>query len=266
MPVTDARESQMASPASALAGFTERWLKAEPALHYSLIFCPKGQRTHWLVCAVLALELLEAAFALSDMRIAAIKLAWWHEELELTKSGAARHPLTQALDVLGSDVNDLTDSVFALQKYLDSASMATQADQLRALASFSAGIAQLCLSGPMHSLRSPLRLQHVRDSWACLALLYQLQALRLPDRFGPCALPLPVLAKAQLTRSALHTEVADAHVWAMRDALSKPSLRPDQAGIPALGAMLALYQRAVRAKAPSGFRALFIAWRGARWA
>jgi hypothetical protein len=252
---------------SNLEAFAGRWLQSTPALALSLQFARRAEREHWLVCAILAFELMEAAFALSEERIARTKLAWWLEEASLSVRSEARHPLTQALDIEGADLNVLPDLVRALIDWLDAATAPDATAQLAQFAGFAAPLARLCLSGPASQYSYETYGNAVQRAWEILALSYQLRCLREPNRFGPCALTGQSLAQHQLRRAQLHAGEATPAIVAQLDWLQRRA-EHQAAGLPALGALvsshLAQVQRGKPARAWGRWRELFAAWRAAR--
>lgn len=74
--------------------------KAAPpgsAGYYGVLLLPPAARAGVLGLLALACELEEVVEHCSERTVAEHKLAWWHEELALTRNGTARHPVTACL-------------------------------------------------------------------------------------------------------------------------------------------------------------------------
>jgi phytoene synthase len=67
------------------------------SLYYALLFAPSGTRDALLALAAYRAEILEIPREVSDAGVGAVKLNWWQEELDRLRSGAPRHPVSQAL-------------------------------------------------------------------------------------------------------------------------------------------------------------------------
>jgi phytoene synthase len=80
--------------AAPLASFIAKWTGAYPELRLALGFVPGPLRGARAAFACLGHELEHASFGTRDDQPAAVKLAWWAEELTRAGAGEARHPLT----------------------------------------------------------------------------------------------------------------------------------------------------------------------------
>ncbi|MBN8727610.1 MAG: hypothetical protein J0H15_07885 [Xanthomonadales bacterium] len=83
-----------------LASFIAKWSGAYPELQLALGFVPRATRSAQAAFACLGHELEHATFSTREDQPAAVKLAWWAEELTRTGAGEARHPLTIELATL----------------------------------------------------------------------------------------------------------------------------------------------------------------------
>lgn len=80
--------------AAPLASFIAKWTGAYPELQLALGFVPRPLRSARAAFACLGHELEHATFTTREDQPAAMKLAWWAEELTRAEAGEARHPLT----------------------------------------------------------------------------------------------------------------------------------------------------------------------------
>jgi len=83
-------------------GALETWLHASRSSHPQLepawVFLrADARRDIYGAFAALEQAWLDAVYAIGEPHVAAVKLQWWREELQLAQTGGARHPLTQAL-------------------------------------------------------------------------------------------------------------------------------------------------------------------------
>ncbi|HET9834879.1 MAG TPA: phytoene synthase, partial [Rhodanobacteraceae bacterium] len=82
----------------ALESWFRSWRESHPQLEPGWAFLRTDPRRDvYVALAALAQEWQDAVYAIREPYVAAVKLQWWREELQLAQSGAARHPLTQAL-------------------------------------------------------------------------------------------------------------------------------------------------------------------------
>lgn len=65
--------------------------------YYALLFAPPGRRTALTALCAWRREIGTVVPECSDAGVAAVKLNWWHEELDRLFNGQPRHPVTQAL-------------------------------------------------------------------------------------------------------------------------------------------------------------------------
>lgn len=81
-----------------LGDWLHAWCGSHPQLEPAWAFLGADPR-HPIYTAFAALEQewLDAVYAIRESHVAAVKLQWWGEDLRLAQTGAARHPLTQAL-------------------------------------------------------------------------------------------------------------------------------------------------------------------------
>jgi phytoene synthase len=82
----------------ALESWLRAWRVAHPQLEPAWVFVRTDSRSSaYAALAALEQEWLDAVYAIREPHVAAVKLQWWREELQLAQSGGARHPLAQAL-------------------------------------------------------------------------------------------------------------------------------------------------------------------------
>jgi len=82
---------------AAVDAFVAKAWTREPEMRIAEVFCGGKHRSVFEAWGALLHELREAAFELSDERVAEAKCAWWAEELEGWSQGRYRHPLGRAL-------------------------------------------------------------------------------------------------------------------------------------------------------------------------
>ncbi len=172
----------------------QRWAQL-PELVTSMMFCKPDRRAHWQASAVLICELFEAAFGLSEERIARIKLDWWLQESDRTLAGAPTHPLTVTLVELGqADYTALPEVVSALIDGLDAATPVDCAAQLTQHLAWSQPMAKWLLGPNIDAAAIPAN-AHAIASWS---QLWQLRYALKPARYGPGVMPLMLAAHFQL--------------------------------------------------------------------
>jgi len=66
-------------------------------LYYCLLYYSPATRQKLIAWHALASELDQIQWECSDLSVARLKYAWWHEELERFEYGSPRHPVTQEL-------------------------------------------------------------------------------------------------------------------------------------------------------------------------
>lgn len=82
---------------SALEGYLSTWRDADPQRACAWRFLRRGERVRFGALAALVQEWWKTLHDVQEPQVAAVKLAWWREELQRAAEGDARHPLTQAL-------------------------------------------------------------------------------------------------------------------------------------------------------------------------
>jgi hypothetical protein len=82
-----------------LLAFSGTWLETDPRLLLACQFISAGERRgRFLAVTVLMRELAQAVTAVSDRRVAEVKLAWWADEAQRWTQAQPRHPLAHGLD------------------------------------------------------------------------------------------------------------------------------------------------------------------------
>ena len=82
---------------TAFASFEQKWLAANPEQVMIAPFIAPAARLRVTAFGCLVHELETAAYEIQEPDVAAAKLAWWAQELEIAATGHARHPVTHAL-------------------------------------------------------------------------------------------------------------------------------------------------------------------------
>ncbi|HEY9143615.1 MAG TPA: hypothetical protein VIM90_06240, partial [Arenimonas sp.] len=98
----------------AIEHFVAKWQRREPEMAQAEVFCPPPLRMRYRAWGTLLHELREAAFELSDARVAEVKSQWWAEELLGLAEGRSRHPVTAPLAGLPADWPALVHAIVAL--------------------------------------------------------------------------------------------------------------------------------------------------------
>lgn len=73
------------------------WRRIEPLAELSALFLGPERQVLVAAWGLLLNEIEQAAMDLSEPRVAAVKLAWWAEELQRAGQDSARHPLLRSL-------------------------------------------------------------------------------------------------------------------------------------------------------------------------
>ncbi len=193
----------------AFDGFVDRWLERAPHLALAAGFAgdPAARRA-FLAPRILLGELIEAAVAVGDERVAEVKLGWWFEEAGAWAAGTPRHPLATAISA-GTASRALHSLVAALRTWLEAPTPADGVTAWRGMAAI-AGPATM-LAGEPSTARDAWQLQ----AYAC-ALRHSLEA-RAP--LGT-VLALDVLARHELRRSQLWNLPAGQRSLLLRDTLA----------------------------------------------
>ncbi|HET6906208.1 MAG TPA: squalene/phytoene synthase family protein [Rhodanobacteraceae bacterium] len=121
----------------ALQSWLHGWRESHPQLEPAWVFLRTDpRRDSYVALAALEQEWLDAAYAIREPHVAAVKLQWWREELQLARAGSARHPLTHALfaeeRIRALPAQIWEEAVDAAMLALDAASPADLAAQLAA--------------------------------------------------------------------------------------------------------------------------------------
>ncbi|MCU0754983.1 MAG: hypothetical protein MUE46_07645 [Xanthomonadales bacterium] len=242
-------------PIAAHEAFARRWRALEPALLWARSFGTLADEAPLLLAA----ELSEALYALSERHIAEAKLGWWVEECERASTGAGAHPLLPGLR-MAQALPDPARLEAMLAEALDAApAVSFDAQWQQALA----------FGRALHREPAMAELLALWNLWLRLRLIH-----RAADYAAP-ALPLMRLAEVQLKPNALR-EDSPARQRAV--ALQAEALAAQAAvltGLRATGAALAAQianDARWLAQAPSRpdqlpirpLRRLWTAWRGAR--
>lgn len=247
---------------AAFDGFVDPWLAAAPRLALAAGFAGDARaRRAFLAPRVLLGELIEAAVAVGDERVAEAKLGWWREEAEAWSAGTPRHPLAAAIGI-DTASQPLLALLLALRRWMNGPAPSDAVTAWHSLDGVAQAAAALAGEG----------------SAACAAWQLQAYAGALENSLrarAPLAtvLPLDVLARHQLRRSELAGLPAAQRASLLRDALAGVPWQtvpmPPERAPAALWALdtrhLALQARGRPADRP-GIGDAWAAWRAARQA
>jgi len=202
----------------ALESWLHAWRESHPQLEAAWVFLRADPR-HQIYGAFAALEQewLDAVYAIREPHVAAVKLQWWREEMQLARSGAARHPLTQTVF---TDERARAIPAPLWDKALEAAMLALDSAPAADLS------AQLAAARPLHGLlaRIETALWFGADAdperaQAVVVAQHGVELMRhLPDEIeqGRAPLPMALLARHGLSLAELANDSA-ARRAALRD-------------------------------------------------
>lgn len=101
----------------AIEHFVAKWQRREPEMAQAEVFCPPAHRQRYRAWGALLHELREAAFELSDARVAEVKSQWWAEELLGLAEGRSRHPVTAPLQTATAPWQALVHALLGLSQH-----------------------------------------------------------------------------------------------------------------------------------------------------
>lgn len=205
----------------AIEHFVAKWQRREPEMAQAEVFCPPPLRLRYRAWGTLLHELREAAFELSDARVAEVKSQWWAEELLGLAEGRSRHPVTAPLAGLPADWPALVHALVALP-----AMPARPGDTAAALARLQAMAAAIAQAEAQLFETAPG--PRDADAVAVHLLLHRLpEGLAADDQAG---LPMNLLARHGLTAAQVAAGQGEPLLrdWAgeLLAALPPPSAHP----------------------------------------
>lgn len=242
-------------PFAAHEAFAQRWRRLEPALAWARNFGTAAEEAPLLLAA----ELTEALYALSERQIAEAKLGWWVEECERAVAGGGAHPLLPGLQAAAA-----MPEPAALERML-----AEALDSAPAV-SFEAQWQQaLDFGRALHRDAAMAALLALWSLWLRLRLIHRAADYAVP------ALPLVLLAEVQLKPNALREDSPARQRALATQAATLAERAAGLGGIGPVGAALAAQiavdlQQLARAPARPDqlpirpLQRLWTAWRGAR--
>ncbi len=232
----------MPDNSTAFASFEQKWLAAYPEQAAVAVFLTPNGRLRACAFGCLVHELEQTAFGLREAQAAAVKLAWWRQELIGACAGNPRHPISAVLfadprtqTVDAGSWPALADGALAM---LDQRNVSNFTDLLGNHAAFYAPVARIesTLFGG-----SPAHLNAVATLWTISHLL---RALSISAEVGErLSLPLDLLARHGLTRSML-AQPSESRTAALRDYLGMLGEHTGAAFTRASGATLGCRVRA----------------------
>jgi hypothetical protein len=239
-----------------LLEFCQPWLAGEPRLLLACQFAPEGRaREQFLAVNVLMRELAQSVIAVSERRVAEVRLAWWADEAQAWAAGHPRHPLAHGFADLGA-AQPLAGLVAASGDWL----MAAAPEQSQALSERVAALA--AASERLHPAVAAWRLP-----WLALMLRLTLSA---PTPLTS-VLPLDFWARHGLKRSQWPELDHPRRCELIAEVVQGLALKPAPATDPAMAVLQYLEARwlasATRWRAEGdrlGPLDVFGAWRAAR--
>lgn len=201
-----------------LQDWLEAWREAHPQLEPAWIFLRADpRRDMYVALAALEQEWLNAVYAIREPHVAAVKLQWWREELQLAQTGAARHPLTRAL-FTDERIRTLPPGLW--NGVMDAAMLALDAAPPADL------VAQLAVAKPLHGTFAAIETAlwfgaeaNVERAQAVAAVQHGTALLRNFSNeleHGRAPLPMALLARHRLSLAELGEE-SDRRRAALRD-------------------------------------------------
>lgn len=267
----------------AIGDWLQAWRESHPQLEPAWAFLRADPR-HEIYAAFAALEQewLNAVYAIREPHVAAVKLQWWAEEMQLARAGAARHPLTRAVfaDERARAIPPRfwDEAMQAAMLVLDPAPAADFPAQLAATRPLHGALARIETALWFGADANPERAQAVAAAQHGVELLRN-----LPDEIehGRAPLPMALLARHGLSVAELASgsEARDAALRDQARALRQALAETDKMAGPLSlfrGLQARLDRRALRAaataadplralcKGQGGVRGLLDAWNSAR--
>ena len=202
----------------AIETWLHAWRAAHPQFEPAWTFLRADARCDvYVALAALEQEWLDAVYAIREPHVAAVKLQWWREELQLSQTGAARHPLTQALfadERLRALPAEIWKEVMdAAMLALDAASPADLAAQLAAARPLHGTFARIETALWFGSRANSERAQAVAAAQQGVALLRNFPS---ELEHGRSPLPMALLARYGLSVGGLNDD-GEARRAALRD-------------------------------------------------
>ncbi|HET7558153.1 MAG TPA: squalene/phytoene synthase family protein [Rhodanobacteraceae bacterium] len=202
----------------AIGNWLHAWRGSHPQLESAWPFLRADPRREvYLAFAALEQEWLDVVHAIREPHVAAVKLQWWGEEMQLARTGAARHPLTQAIfadeRARAIPARRWDDAMEAAMRALDPVPAADFPAQLAAARSLHGALARIETALWFGADARPERAQAVAAAQHCVELLRN-----LPDEIehGRAPLPMALLARHGLGPAEMAGD-SDARRGALRD-------------------------------------------------
>jgi 15-cis-phytoene synthase len=208
---------------AAYASFEQKWLAAYPEQAAIAVFSAPADRLLASAFGCLVHEIEKTTFGSSEAQVAAVKLAWWRQELLGAAVGNPRHPISAVLfsdprsgAVDASTWTALIDGAISLLEERAASTLDDLFDHYGALYIPLARLESGLFDGGSPQIAAMARLGIITH---CLRVLPNLGDVdeRLP-------LPLDLLARHGLTRSML-AQAGDSRTAALRDYLGQLDAR-----------------------------------------
>ena len=207
----------MPDNSTAFASFEQKWMAAYPEQAAVAVFLAPGERLRVSAFGCLVHELEQTAFGLREAQAAAVKLAWWRQELIAACAGNPRHPVSAVLfadpRTQTADAGSwpaLADGALAMLDQRNASNLTDLLGKHAALYTPVARIESVLFGG------NPAQLNATAALWTISHLLH---AMSISTEVGErLPLPLDLLARHGLTRSML-AQPGEGRTAALRDYL-----------------------------------------------
>lgn len=185
-------------------GYLAAWRDAHPQRATAWLFLRPDERMRFGGLACLQQEWLKAIHEIGEPQVAAVKLAWWREEMQRAPLGEARHPLTQ---VLFNDARVRAVPAPLWIAAVDAAMVRINAAPAADFAAQHAAVMPLAHAFAALETRVAFGSEAASDKaaavWAVGMLIANLRALAAELGHGRSPVPMNLLARHGITREAL---------------------------------------------------------------
>lgn len=213
----------MSAVNAAYASFEQKWLMDYPEQTAAAVFLAPSERLLVSAFGCLIHEIEKTVFGVREASVAAVKLAWWRQELLSAADGNPHHPISTVLfsEPRAQAVDarlwtELSDSSLRLLEPRSASNIDDQFDSNAALYTAVADIECVLFGG------ADAERQAVASLWTITHCLRTLAVMNVVEE--RLSLPLDLLARHGLTRSML-AQTSAARSAALREYLNALEVR-----------------------------------------